>query len=249
MMRSMRRSEGGVAMNFCGSMLRKAAALCGITLALCLTASGTVSAAERVSAAESVSAASASEMSGTVMAADMTNPAGAAENAVPLDNTLEIAGRPGMVGRLYIPDCDISVAYFDATYMDLDAQNRLIDGEDQGALIAYDFIRIVGDHNYQGFINIMQAVRGETLAYMLEGETLRTYVCIEADFGKNMIYQLTDVNGVSIEDRDSETLITYTCYTDWQDIYYCAWIPVEDYLARRKAEEHPTAPKRGEISR
>ncbi len=195
-------------MNNCGKAFRKYTALFGLILTLSLTSSGTANASEMVSSA------------------------GKAEMAVPTENTWEIAERPGMVGRLYIPDCDISVAYYDVTYLDTPAQNCVVDGEDQGALIAYDCIRIVGDHNYQGFINIMQAVPDETRAYMLEGERLSTYVCVEADFGRNMIYQLTDTNGVSIEDRDSETLITYTCYTDWQNIYYCIWIPEENYLTK-----------------
>lgn len=165
-----------------------------------------------------------------------TPPVNAAEMTVVMDNSQEIAARPGMTGRLLIPDCDISVAYFDGTYMDLNTQNRLIDGEDQAALIAYNVIRMIGDHNYQGFINIMRAVPNETRAYMLEGKELRTYVCVEADFGKNTIYQLTDKNGVSLENRKSDTLITYTCYTDWENIYYCVWIPEKDYLAMQNSQ-------------
>lgn len=71
---------------------------------------------------------------------------------------------------------------------------------------------LVGDHSNQGFDRIRNAVPGITEAVVMTGSGNEAFICREIiTDGRNLGYAIAGSDGLSIEDRYENSLITYTC--------------------------------------
>lgn len=138
-------------------------------------------------------------------------------------NSSELETRPGMTGRLYIPEDQIDVAVFDTREMDAGDRQRTVDREDSAAMFYLGEQCVIGDHNLQGFQNIRQSEEGKTIAYFQKGNETEIYRCIETGKGVNTGSAILDRNGKSVKERNDESILLYTCNENWQNISYTVW--------------------------
>lgn len=143
------------------------------------------------------------------------------------DNSVEIATRPGMVCRLYMPDLGINVALFNTDKLSLAEQQAYVDAPDSGSWLPLKNMVVIGDHASDGFQSIKDAVPGETMCYLQTGTNVLTFVCAKTGRGQNIVKDLLDENGNSLIKITGYSLLTYTCSdTTGKNIYYAFWTPV-----------------------
>lgn len=142
------------------------------------------------------------------------------------DNTEEMAERPGMIGRFYIPDVEINVALFNVNNTDYNTRLAYADAEDSGLWFTDRNMVVIGDHAYQGFDASKDVVPGETLCYVQAGADITAYVCAGKGRGTNITSALLDEDGNRLRDRKGYSFMTYCCAdTTGKEIYYTLWIP------------------------
>lgn len=120
----------------------------------------------------------------------------------------------GTIGRIYLPSISHSVRVFDAnvTYNETYNAQTIVDNPDSVAFFPIGKKEVIGDHNYQGFSKIIHLNIG-TYAYMKKANgEIDVYQMTNKFIGKNISTDITDLNGVSIQEMDSD-IILYTCYT------------------------------------
>ena len=146
-----------------------------------------------------------------------------------VDNTQEMLDRAGMVCRLYIPDCDINTALFNVTGMKNVEKQPIVDSADSGLWQESTDVVVVGDHAYEGFSTIKDAIPGETVMYLQVGTEIQEFVCAEVGLGCNTTKKLTDMEGNSPTVSPGHAILAYACADATGDhIYYAYWDPVSD---------------------
>lgn len=137
----------------------------------------------------------------------------------------EMASRPGMSGRLYIPGVGLNVAIFNGW------SQGVIDAKDSAGTYSYGGGQMmIADHKNQGFSAIKSAVPGQTVAYINNGSTVQAYMCITKGTGQNTAtgvpYDLLDCNGNSLYLQNAGGIGMYTCNSHWSSITYTCWQPI-----------------------
>ena len=146
-----------------------------------------------------------------------------------VDNTQEMLDRAGMVCRLYIPDCDINTALFNVTGMKNVEKQPIVDSADSGLWQESTDVVVAGDHAYEGFSTIKDAIPGETVMYLQVGTEIQEFVCAEVGLGCNTTKKLTDMEGNSLTVSPGHAILAYACADATGDhIYYAYWDPVSD---------------------
>lgn len=168
------------------------------------------------------------------------------------DNSSELEERPGMTGRLYIPEDQIDVAVFDTRGMNAWGRQRAVDMEDSAAMFYLEKQCVIGDHNLQGFQNIRKSEEGKTIAYFQKGNETEIYRCIETGKGTNTGSTILDKNGKSVKERNDESILLYTCNENWQNISYTVWeqIPASELFRQqedRKVCSASTSPRHASL--
>lgn len=146
-----------------------------------------------------------------------------------IDNTQELIDRDGMVCRLYIPDCDINTALFNVTGMKNVEKQPIVDAPDSGLWQESTNVIVVGDHAYEGFSTIKDAVPGETVMYLQVGTQLHAFMCTEIGLGCNTTKKLTDLQGNCLTTVSGHSILAYACADETgEHIYYAYWDPVTE---------------------
>lgn len=135
----------------------------------------------------------------------------------PEDVAAQMASRPGMMGRLSIPDVGIDVAIFNS-----DSQET-VDAVDSACYFDWLGYPVMGDHQNQGWSALQYCVPGSTLAYFDNGSSVTTYICTDNFTGINTGYGFTYDDGTPIS---GSSLVLYTCLgSDWTHDRFCYFIP------------------------
>lgn len=145
------------------------------------------------------------------------------------ETVAEEIARRGNIGRLTIPSVGLSVAIFHTTIFDASQSQPIVDREDSAAYMP-DAVRcygqiVIADHVHQGFSLIKLAIPGTTYAHVDFGTYVDTYICTNKFIGKNTGNDLVDLNGVSVEGKNSGGICMYTCNSD-DTITITYWQPV-----------------------
>lgn len=136
---------------------------------------------------------------------------------VSIDVAAQMASRPGMMGRLSIPDVGIDVAVFNS-----DSQ-ATADAVDSACYFDWLGYPVMGDHQNQGWSALQYCVPGNTLAYFDNGSSVTTYICTDNFTGINTGYGFTYDDGTPIS---GSSLVLYTCLgSDWTHDRFCYFIP------------------------
>ena len=136
---------------------------------------------------------------------------------VSVDVAAQMASRPGMMGRLSIPDVGIDVAVFNS-----DSQ-ATADAVDSACCFDWLGYLVMGDHQNQGWSALQYCVPGSTLAYFDNGSSVTTYICTDNFTGINTGYGFTYDDGTPIS---GSSLVLYTCLgSDWTHDRFCYFIP------------------------
>lgn len=130
----------------------------------------------------------------------------------------EISVRPGMIGRLIVPDANIDVALFYASAVTSSAEavQAITDAADSCAYIT-DFIpgtTVLADHNTQSFRGLFQVSVGTT--GMIITETGVIDIVATQVFDGHNYGTLTDSFGTPIS--NVATYTAYTCRDVWQNV-------------------------------
>lgn len=134
-----------------------------------------------------------------------------------VDVASQMASRPGMMGRLSIPDVGIDVAVFNS-----DSQ-ATADAVDSACYFDWLGYPVMGDHQNQGWSALQYCVPGSTLAYFDNGSSVTTYICTDNFTGINTGYGFTYDDGTPIS---GSSLVLYTCLgSDWTHDRFCYFIP------------------------
>lgn len=136
----------------------------------------------------------------------------------------EMESRHGMIGRLIIPDVGVDVALFNRY------TQSTVDNKDSAGTYRYNGGQmVIADHKNQGFSAMKGSIPGQTIAYINDGETIKTYICVDNDIGSNksngIPYDLLDCNGNSIYMQNTGGMCMYTCNDHWSRITYTYWQP------------------------
>ena len=136
---------------------------------------------------------------------------------VSVDGAAQMASRPGMMGRLSIPDVGIDVAVFNS---DSPATADAVDSACYFDWLGYP---VMGDHQNQGWSALQYCVPGSTLAYFDNGSSVTTYICTDNFTGINTGYGFTYDDGTPIS---GSSLVLYTCLgSDWTHYLFCYFFP------------------------
>ena len=127
--------------------------------------------------------------------------------------------------RLIIPVSSINTPIYDVDGKGGQYVQSVVDAEESAAWFHYGGTIIVADHNGQGFMRIAQAIPGESVAYVQKDGVLSEYICTAVGVGRNEKTSLHDKDGLTFNKYPEKTMITYTCYNGWQNVYYCVWQP------------------------
>lgn len=142
------------------------------------------------------------------------------------DNTEEMQERPGMIGRLYIPDVKANVALFYVEGMPIKEAQVIGDNEDSATWQQHAETVVIGDHAYQEFNHLNEVVPNETLCYIQNGTEVTTFVCSDLGVGQNVKKDLLDKNGNSMTHKTDISFLTYCCADETgKNIYYAYWVP------------------------
>lgn len=148
--------------------------------------------------------------------------------AITPDNTIEMEQRQNMLGRLFVPDLGINVAVFNTDLYPYTQAQALMDQEDSACFTRYGNVVLMGDHNYQGFIVIQDAIPGDTIMTFQKGASFKNYICTEVGTGINATSHAFDKNGQKFYLRDPGTVVLCTCKDNSGSIYYAVFTPVDD---------------------
>lgn len=137
----------------------------------------------------------------------------------------EIASRNRMIGRLVIPSVGLDVALFNSY------TQGVVDRQDSAGTYRHNGGQmIIADHKNQGFSAMKSSVPYETIAYINDGETITSYICIVNNVGSNksngIPYDLLDCNKNSIYFQNAGGICMYTCNDHWSRITYTYWQPI-----------------------
>lgn len=124
-------------------------------------------------------------------------------------------GTFGSGGCLYMPSVGVEVPSY-KTAGDEEGQ-RITDRENCAARLTSFHMPVIADHKNQGFEAIKDCVPGETTAFLLTEKKVRQYRCLAIFTGFNAERDITDQEGVSIDDYDAD-LCLYTCNEDWKHV-------------------------------
>lgn len=135
----------------------------------------------------------------------------------------QMASRPGMIGRLFIPSIGLNVALFNSY------SQGTVDARDSAGTYRYGGGQMmIADHKNQGFSAIKSASPG-AIAYINNGRTVQAYRCTVKGVGSNssngVPYDLLDCNGNSLYLQNSGGIGMYTCNSHWTSITYTMWAP------------------------
>ena len=142
------------------------------------------------------------------------------------DNTAEMQ-TTGSWAHLYIPDVDINVPLYDVSTQGAEGRQGAVDAANSAATFMYGKIRILCDHNTDGFINMTKAENGKTMLYIQRGSEIEQYVCVEKGKGTNATNALLDANGTKFKEREDIDMVAYTCTETWVTVHYTCWRKVE----------------------
>ena len=127
----------------------------------------------------------------------------------------EMADKPRMVGRLYIPEQDIYVALYDCIEEIWDRQYA-VDMVDSACYFSDDLPHIkIADHVTQDFYNLTEIGLGQN-AYVLRGKAIEKLVCVAVIDGHNTGDNITDSDYNKID--AVYDYICYTCINGWRNI-------------------------------
>ena len=129
------------------------------------------------------------------------------------------------IDRLIIPAALINTPIYDVDGKGGQYVQSVVDAEESAAWFHYGGTIIVADHNGQGFMRITQAIPGESGALVQKDGVMSKYICVNAGVGRNERTSLHDADGNKFNTYPEKTMITYTCYNGWQNVYYCVWQP------------------------
>ena len=129
------------------------------------------------------------------------------------------------IDRLIIPAASINTPIYDVDGKGGQYVQSVVDAEESAAWFHYGGTVIVADHNGQGFMRIAQAIPGESVALVQKDGVLSEYICVNVGVGRNEKTSLHDKDGNKFNTYPEQTMITYTCYNGWQNVYYCVWEP------------------------
>lgn len=137
----------------------------------------------------------------------------------------EIASRNRMIGRLVIPSVGLDVALFNRF------SQATVDRQDSAGTYRHNGGQmVIADHKNQGFSAMKSSVPYETIAYINDGETITSYICIVNNVGANksngIPYDLLDCNKNSIYFQNAGGICMYTCNDHWSSITYTYWQPI-----------------------
>lgn len=130
----------------------------------------------------------------------------------------------GTLGRLYIPEVNLSVAVYYANVWGDENYNAqtIVDRKDSAAFYELGRQYIIADHNYQGFKKLESVKIGTTAYIKLQNGSMVNIRVKDKFIGKNLSYDLVDSEGTSIQDMD-KSLIMYTCYNNNKNILVTRW--------------------------
>lgn len=140
----------------------------------------------------------------------------------------EIRSRSGMMGRLTIPDVGVDVALFYCGIgMKLEIKQEIVDQEDCAVYLEGNAQFVLGDHNYQGFSAMKDAVPGETVATIRYGTYSEQFICIdrftavnERREGRQTVW---DSDGNDIFDMNAHGMAMYTCNFTSRSVTVTYW--------------------------
>ena len=134
--------------------------------------------------------------------------------------------RAGMIGRLLIPDVGVNVAVINVSCYDGRANQAVVDARDSAAWMAdWGASVLIGDHNNQGFNAMKRAVPNKTKAYIKNGTTTKTYICV-ANFKGHNTGDITDNNFNSLRYSNAGGITMYTCNENSYNITITYWQPI-----------------------
>lgn len=129
-----------------------------------------------------------------------------------LDKVKKQRNKRGFIYRLTIPEKDISVAVFDSFTAEA------CDRKDSAASKQYGSVRVIGDHNYEGFNRYKTSTINETLMYTNNGKTIKEYVCTDLFQGHNLLSCVSDLNYNNIMYDNKGGITLYTCNECWENV-------------------------------
>lgn len=117
------------------------------------------------------------------------------ENAIPgLDGNL------GNIGRLIIPQVNLSVALNESLLQTAEDAQRIVNAYDSACFVSYTgWTTYIGDHFYDGFVNMKSSIPGVTKAYIygVDG-SISTYRCVAKYYNGVNKGRIYDDNGTDI---------------------------------------------------
>ena len=119
----------------------------------------------------------------------------------------------GTFGRLYVSNYNVALYDFNVNTTSTSDLQTLVDNRDSAAYYKNFGKLVIADHYYQGFSALVNLNEGDTSYIKFEdGSTIR-YRLIKKSRGVNTGPDLTDNEGNSFFNMDSD-IIMYTCYED-----------------------------------
>ena len=131
----------------------------------------------------------------------------------------EIASRPGMIGRFYVPSVGIDVALFAVN--GLPAAQYVVDAADSCAYMTESVpgAVVLADHSNQDFGALRSVTTGMKAQIVTANGTINL-VASSVTNGHNYTY-LTDGNGTPLQ--PFAPYFAYTCLDNWQNIRIVGW--------------------------
>lgn len=122
------------------------------------------------------------------------------------------------VGRLYVPEANISVALYDGWAQEITDRS---DSANYFSFIPYSVHKIIADHNNQEFSKLFNVKVGTTGYIEFKNGSIENIECIEVLSGYNISSDIVDKNGNSVSKK--EDYLMYTCQNGWENIFICLW--------------------------
>lgn len=124
----------------------------------------------------------------------------------------------GYIDNLKIESLDINIPVCYYKKCGYTAQ-ELCDKSDCAAFFCTNDLKIICDHNYQGFNKIKKVVVNKTTLVVCG----KKYICTGKIKGHNTEYHLTDENYNIIDSSWNVDLILYTCDNSWENVTITFW--------------------------
>lgn len=134
-------------------------------------------------------------------------------------------------GRWIMPSANLNVAVFKSN------SQVVCDAIDSACFFKHDNAGIIGDHDYQGFVNIKNIYKGDT-AYLVKGSEIEVYKCFKVGEG----YKITsgpnksiyDANGQRVKYVNPNGITLYTCNGSFTDLYLAYFEKVDTLTIERE---------------